>query len=97
MQDIIKVIQFAINSGEMNRAKELLDKVPQLDRNFDWYQLSGYADGNLGNYENALFSLGRAYHLNPNNLEVLFYLAIAQFKTGAIEESIKNLESVSKK
>ncbi len=97
MQDIYKVIQQAISGGETNRAKEMLDLIPQLDRNFDWYQLSGYADGNLGNYENALFSLGRAYHLNPNNLEVLFYLAIAQFKTGAIEESIKNLESVSKK
>lgn len=96
MQHIIKEIQLAINSGEINRAKHMLDLVPQPERNFDWYQLSGYAEGNLGNYENALFSLRRAHHLNPNNLEVLYYLAIAQFKTGAIDQSIKNLESVSK-
>ncbi len=97
MQDIYKVIQQVINSGQMNQAIGMLGQIPQIDRNFDWYQLSGYADGNLGNYENALFNLGRAHQLNPNNLEVLYYFAIAQFKTGALDQSIKNLELVSKK
>lgn len=86
----------AINSGENNLAMEMLNQIALTLRNFEWYQLSGYASGNLGDYHNSLFYLSKANQIDPNNLDILYYLAIAQFKTGLIEQSIKNLEFVCK-
>ncbi len=96
MHSIYSIIRVAINSGENNLAMEMLNQIALTLRNFEWYQLSGYASGNLGDYHNSLFYLSKANQIDPNNLDILYYLAIAQFKTGLIEQSIKNLEFVCK-
>lgn len=97
MQDLYIAIQLAIDSNELDKALQTLNCIDHKSRNFDWYRLNGLAQLSLDNCEMALISLGKALELKPNNLDVIYSLAIAQFRVGLVDLSIKNLQLVCKK
>ncbi len=97
MKQLYKSIEENINIGEVDKAIETLSTVPVDLRGLEWYKLNGYANGNLGDYESALFFLGKACQFDPNDLESRYYLAVAQFKNGLLDEAVKTLIEVAKK
>ncbi|MBR5273001.1 MAG: DnaJ domain-containing protein [Clostridia bacterium] len=67
--NVTKEIRMHIRNGDLMKAEEMLNGIPNANRNAEWYFLSGNINQKRGYFENASNDFTTAYNMDSNNAE----------------------------
>jgi lipoprotein NlpI len=88
----------ALREKQLERAIELATQTIEADsKNAEAYLIRGIAREQARQFERALADLNKAVKLKPNRpmlLQALLHRATARFRSGAVEDSVKDFESL---
>jgi lipoprotein NlpI len=88
----------ALREKQLERAIELATQTIEADsKNAEAYLIRGIAREQARQFERALADLNKAVELKPNRpmlLQALLHRATARFRSGAVEDSVKDFESL---
>lgn len=82
-QLLLAETEILIQQNEFKKANEVLDKIlKQSPNSYQAHWFKGFIAGSLGNLNEAIKWLEKAYQLNPNSKDVLKYLSKAYQESG---------------
>jgi lipoprotein NlpI len=88
----------ALREKQLERAIELASQTLQADaKNAEAYLIRGMAREQARQFEQAIADLNRAVELKPTRpilLQALLHRATARFRSGAVEDSVKDFEAL---